>query len=592
MLVRAVDRPFLGSIRSVQRAFLLPFFLIIVLYGVLLLPVLGRQGISWDEQTDIVVARSYVSQPGGWFIGSNIDPSQTRLPMFTVAVVYALTGARDLLTARFVSVVVGALTLIGVYVFCALEYDDKRGLLAAGILACSPFYLSFAKTAFTETDVYVACALIWLLVAVSNLHKKRTVGATAIAAFPLGLAVSAKFTAIFAFPAAFLYMLAWPQQASAGERVRPRDLFGICVPAAILFALAWFGWSEFNYAIAQESDATVAATHYVLAAVLWASVLMWMARRRDYAASPHLLAVLLVLVALTVCVMIPPAHLTNPDIFASLRARFDREMGWNPGFMLEAVGLHLSSVIFKSSPVVGLGILAGFAATLFQWRRRPEVRLPLLLVIFYFLGLALLPIAQTFYMMPLLPILAIFAADQWLNLLSRRKRFAVLAAIAAAGMLVLDLWLCFPDYNLNGYQWLGARYLMGRSTIGYRSVVQTTSDGIQQAVEWVCDNASKGERVAVYVLPWHIVWASCPNPPFRFVRGAWGTVRSNPEFLLTHINHQIRQSWAGQSPGEDVFWQPYDTAWIEANYDEVFTVQRAFGLKMASVWQRKDRIAY
>jgi hypothetical protein len=69
-------------------------------------------------------------------------------------------------------------------------------------------------------------------------------------------------------------------------------------------------------------------------------------------------------------------------------------------------------------------------------------------------------------------------------------------------------------------------------------------------------------------------------------------VRSNPEFLLTHINHQIRQSWAGQSPGEDVFWQPYDTAWVEANYDEVFTVQRAFGLKMASVWQRKDRIAY
>lgn len=589
MLVHAADRPFLQSIRSVPRTSVFPLVLIIVLYSALLLPTLGRQGISWDEQTDIFVARAYISQPAGWFIGSNIDPSQTRLPMFTVALVYALTGTDSLLTARFVSAFVGALTIVGAYVFCAREYDEKRGLLAAGILAPSPFYLSFARTAFTETDIFVACALVWLLVAVSTLRGARTVGAAGIAAIPLGLAVSAKFTAIFVFPAVLLYALTWPKREPALERVRVRDLFGVGAPAAIMFALAWFGWNEINFAVAQETDGLVAAMHYLMAAVLWVVAFLWIVRRYDHTAPPRLLVVLVILVALTVFVMIPPAHLTNPDIVASLRGRFDQEMGWNPGFMLEAIALHLSSVIFKSSPLVGLALLAGLVATLLSWRRRPQVRFPSLVVIFYFLGLALLPIAQTFYMMPLLPILAIFAADLWFNLLSWKRRAALFVGVAAAGLLVLDLLLCYPDYNLNGYQWLGARYLAGRATLGYRSVVQTTSDGVQQAVEWVCDNARRRERVVVYVHPWHIVWATCPNPNFRFVQGKWETVRSKPDFVVTHINHQIRQSWAGQSRGHGIFWQPYDVAWVEAHYDKVFSVGRAFGLEMASVWQRKDR---
>jgi 4-amino-4-deoxy-L-arabinose transferase-like glycosyltransferase len=590
MLVHAADRSFLQSIRSVPGTSVFPLLLIIVLYGALLLPTLGRQGISWDEQTDISVARAYISGPAGWFIGSNIDPSQTRLPMFAVALIYALTGTDNLLIARFVSAVVGALTIVGVYVFCAREYDEKRGLLAAGILALSPFYLSFARTAFTETDVYVACAVAWLLVAVSNLRVKRTVGAAAIAALPLGLAVSAKFTAIFLFPAVVLYAITWPERESTLEHVRVRDLFGIGVPAAIMFALAWFGWNEINFAIAQENDGLVAATHYLIAAVLWGAVFLWVVRRYSHTAPPRPLVVLVILVALTVFVMIPPAHLTNPDIVASLRDRFGREMGWNPGFMLEAIALHLSSVIFKSSPLVGLGLLAGLVASLLAWRRRPQVRFPSLVVIFYFLGLALLPIAQTFYMMPLLPILAVFAADQWFNLLSRKRRAALFVGVAAAALLVADLILCYPDYNLNGYQWLGARYLAGRATIGYRSVVQTTSDGVQQAVVWVCENARRRERVVLYVHPWHIVWAACPDPEFRFVDGMWESVFSKPEFVVTHINHQIRQRWAGQSRGGGVFWQPYDVAWVETNYDKVFLVQRAFGLEMASVWQRKDRV--
>jgi hypothetical protein len=71
MLVQAANPPSLASIMSLPRAPVFALSLIIVLYSVLLLPTLGRQGISWDEQTDIVIARAYISGPAGWFIGSN-----------------------------------------------------------------------------------------------------------------------------------------------------------------------------------------------------------------------------------------------------------------------------------------------------------------------------------------------------------------------------------------------------------------------------------------------------------------------------------------------------------------------------------------
>lgn len=561
----------------------------------LLLPTVRRQGISWDEQTDIHIARAYISGSGGWFIGSNSDPSQTRLPMYTVALVYALTGTDDLLTARLVSAFMGALTLVGVYVFCKREYDAKRGLLAAAILATSPFFLSFARVAFTETDIYVACVFAWLLVGVSNLREKRTVGSTVIAALLLGLAISAKFTAVYLFPAVLLHALTWPRLERGLEHLHWRDLFGVGMLFVILFALAWLGWSAESFAAGAESDGVVAAMHYLLAAVCWGMILLWVVRRSDHTASSLLLVALVFLLALSTFVMLPPVHLTNPDIIRSLLERFNNEMGWDLGFIIEATGLHTACVIFKSSPLVGFGFLAALVGTAPQWKRRIEVQFPLLVILSYFLGLALLPIAQTFYMMPLLPILVIFGADQWLRLLSGKRPLAMLMGCAAAAVLVVDLALCYPDYNLNGYQWLGARFLVGRSTIGYRSVVQTPSDGVEQAVHWLCDNATNGERVVAYVYPWHIVEAACPDPRFRISRGRWESVRARPDYVIIHINHEIRQSWAAWFTGREnnvrddgVFWEPYDADWLYTHFTKVARVPRAFGLEMASVWRRKE----
>jgi 4-amino-4-deoxy-L-arabinose transferase-like glycosyltransferase len=261
-----------------------------------------------------------------------------------VALVYALTGRDDLLTARLVSAFLGALTIVGVYLFCKRECGAKRGLLAAAILATSPFFLSFARVAFTETDVYVACVLAWLLVGVSHLRGKRTVGSAGIVAVLLGLAVSAKFTAVFLFPALLFHALTWPQPESALEYVRWRDLFSVGVPVVIMFALAWIGWNDASFGAAAESDGSVAVAHYLLTVIWWGALLAWVVRRYDRTAPPLLLAVLVILIALSTFVMIPPVHLTNPDIVNSLLGRFNNEMGWDLGFTIEASGLHLACV--------------------------------------------------------------------------------------------------------------------------------------------------------------------------------------------------------------------------------------------------------
>ena len=74
----------------------------------------------------------------------------------------------------------------------------------------------------------------------------------------------------------------------------------------------------------------------------------------------------------------------------------------------------------------------------------------------------------------------------------------------------VEVKLCYPDYHLNGYQWLGARPFFGRSSIGYRSIVYVPSDGVQQAMEWLNDHAKAGEIAQVYGAPRHIVEMIAP----------------------------------------------------------------------------------
>ncbi len=573
--------------------------LILGVYCVLLLPTVNRQGISWDEQTDLDIARAYL-KPDGWLSGSPSDPSQTRLPMAVVAVVYTLLRTDDLLTARVVSCIVGALTIVGVYVACTRDFDHKRGLLAGTILATSPFFLSFAKTAFTETDIFVACAFAWLWVALSHLRNKGTLGWTAIMAIVLGLALSGKFTVVVIFPAIIFHILSFarsgndPTTRLTTTRLTTRELRNGVSLLALMSTVILLGWLNLNSLKPEWREEALLRLHFILALGGWIAVLVWATRHRHKGVSPLLIVGFVLVLALGTFMVVPPEHLTNPNIIGSLFDRFDHEMRWNPAFIGEAAVLHLACVLFKSSPLIGAGLLAGVLTAALQWKARREIRFPVMVIVFYFLGLVLLPLAQTFYMIPVLPLLAILGADQLLTLLSHHKILAIsIGGLAAIGLCV-DLVMCYPDFNLNGYQWLGPRYLGNRSTIGYRSVVQTTSDGVPQVAQWLNENARPGDRVVVYAYEWHILEAICPDPQFRFVQGKENSVRLRPDYVIIHINHTIRQSWAAFSSGEannaraeNVFWTPYDEAWLRTHFTKVATVPRAFGIEMASVWKRK-----
>ncbi len=631
-------------IKSVPNQPVFCLCLILICYAALLLPTVYRQGISWDEQTDLDIARAYL-EPDGWLRGSDSDPSQTRLPMAVVAVVYALLRTDDLLTARLVSCLVGALTITGVYVFCKREFDAKTGLLAGFMLASSPFFLSFARVAFTETDVYVACAFVWLLTALSYLRERGTIGWATVTALALGLALSGKFTSVVIFPAIIFCILSrnkprrhrehgeqpenlfstrsrklWPvsdhvttDQAGAGAvrdrpeqnsnanpttrlpttRLTTRELRNGIALLALMCAVIFLGWLNLNSLKPEWRDEALLRLHFILALGSWIAALVWAWRHRHKGVAPLLLTGFVLALALGTAMVVPPEHLTNPEIINSLIDRFEDEMQWSPAFMGEAAVLHLACVIFKSSPLLGAGLLISLFTAALQWKTRPEVRLPLLIVAFYFLGLVLLPLAQTFYMIPVLPVLAVLAADQWFTLVAHKKTVAQGIGVVAVIVLCVDLVLCYPDFNLNGYQWVRARYIGNRATMGYRSIVQTPSDGVEQVVRWVSEHARPGDRVVVYAYPWHIVEATAANSGVHFTRGDYNSVRWRPDYVIVHINHTIRQSWAAYftgavntTRGDSIFWDPYDAEWLHTRFTKVATVPRAFGIEMASVWKR------
>ena len=127
--------PALSRIRSWVERPGVQMVLVGVLYLALLVPTVARQGISWDEHTDLEITRVYLEEPGGWLVGSETDPTQTRLPMAVVGVLFALAATDDLLAARAVSVAAGLLTLFGVYVLGRRRLGKRAGVVAALMLA-------------------------------------------------------------------------------------------------------------------------------------------------------------------------------------------------------------------------------------------------------------------------------------------------------------------------------------------------------------------------------------------------------------------------------------------------------------------------
>jgi hypothetical protein len=569
----------------------LMFLGILAWYALAIIPTLGRLGIGWDEATDIVLAEAYQT-PGGLFRGLSWDLSQTRLPMFTVALVFRLLGTSNLILARFTTVLVGGLTLLGLFILGKQRFTPGTGLLAAGLLAINPFFLSFARLAFTESDIYVACFLTWLLVALSHLEERPSLGWAAVSGVLLGLAISSKATALLLVPvvcAAFV----WSQNRFQFLGVQPPahqlshlPLLSITLWSAWTFLITIMGVLVSRQLNFGSYPDILHLFNYIVICLAWFITLVWAVRNRNSASHPIALAVFLAGVSLLTFFIIPPEHLVNSGIIGSLFSRADQELILSPGFVIELAALHTLIIFLKSTPILGFGLLAGFVLGLAQWRR-PELTTPLVIVAAYLAILLALPLGQTFYTIPLLPLLSLLTADQLLRLWSRRKQIALALVILGLTWWGVEMSESYPDYHLNGYQWVGARPLFGRSSLGYRSIVYTPLDGVQQAMGWLNTYARAGQVALLYAGPPYVIEALTPDPVYTLIYGPEGNLGSKPDYVVVHMDHIIRQGEGNDTPQENIFEYPFDYGVLQDEYEKVFAVHRAFNLEMASVWKRK-----
>jgi len=564
--------------------------LIALVYLALVLPTVDRQDINWDEQDDLNIATSYLSWHG-MFRGSTADSINTRLPMALGAVVFALRGGPDLHAARLLSVGVGVLTLVGVWLLCAEGLDRRKALLAGLVLASSPYFLAYSKLAFTEGDAIIACATVWTLVAAAHLARRPRVGAAVLAGLALGLALSAKISALALFPPVLLWLLLVRPVVEEGDA--PVSGLGLreAWPALGLAALFVAGhgaalWLAHRGAVQPGSRRALLD----LAGVgsVWMALLLWGWVRREAPLRRSALVVVPLIVGTMTFFVLPPVHTTNPEnVLSILDGFFAGGRSFNPALALEASAFHFLVVLIKPSVVIGAFC---WIACLVAWRggRGRSLRmLTLLTIAGYCAFLVTLPWVQTRYMMPAFALIVVLGADAAVDLFDRHRRKAQVLAIFAVAFLAADLAQTYPDYNLNGYQWLGAEYLAGRSTLGYRGIAQVPSDGIQEALRWTEQNAGPDDRVVAFIAAHHIVRATCPAPRFQLVDGLDKPSIRGATYVVTSINEEIHAGFGTDNPrGDDIFRYPYDRRALERDFVRVFSVRRAFGVEVAAVWRR------
>ena len=573
---------------------------VIILYAVLALPMIDQIGISFDEQTDLIIAQSYDAEPYGWLHGDDMDPTNVRLPMYLSWLTFDLTG-NDLYSARLTSCILGILTLIAVFLYCCREFSPATGLTACMIMAISPYFLAFSKVAFTEGDIFITCFTAWLLFFVSTVKRKPTLKWITATGLCLGLVISAKASGA-ALVCATIIALPLPPNRRNHQPTAPTSLpftkiiilLGMMTMVLIVVGIGYYFTGAESLTQLPEKYAAIRGRyifrHYLLALSIWLLVLAIMIKYRKRTTTCWWSLLLILGLAAITFFVIPPVHITNPTIITSLADIFlssSNAFSWN--FAGEALSLHFWVLLLKSGIILGAGLWLGILTALWRCRKQPALRIPLIFFLAYFAFLVLKMVhAQTYFMMPLYPLAAIFLAD--LLVLAYKDYRKITLTIIACGLLTTtyDLIRTYPYVHLNGYQWLGEKYLSGRSTLGYRSIVQTPSDGLEQALSWIQNNVAGGERLYYFTYADHIVRPRMRQAGILFLNGfhpIYSMDQAN--YVLIHINATINDGRGQNNHQGSIYKYYYDQEKLKKDFRKVYSEKRPFGLEVASVWYRK-----
>ncbi|QOJ02483.1 MAG: glycosyltransferase family 39 protein [Planctomycetia bacterium] len=554
----------------------------------------------WDEQVDHDIAVALRDEP---LRGESpaLDASQTRLPMYLCAAAMKLTGRSDLQLCRDVSLVLGGLTIVLSAALAHLLFGGWTALLAATLLAASPYFLSFSRIAMTEGDIAFSCAVVAALLAYLHDLRHPTPSRWLLAGVLLGLAIGAKLFAIFLVPVFVVLATSTraPRQSSPnpGDSASPRTMDpwlagSLAAGLAASLCAAFLAVGSRDRAVAAWS---VAAAAWLLVA---ANALF---RRPMLPTAPLVRLVAAIMLAGLTFGAVMPVHLTSHEI---LREIARRTLRWDNTVPLalwsDHLRLYTGIVLIKLSIPFGLLTAIALPYAAFVERSDGRWRPCIIAIIFYIVLICFLPLRQTFYLMGVYPMMVVLTAAFAVELVRRlRQRSTTASALAVTlfGVCLVHLGFrvatAYPYFHLYGYDRVGDRW-MGREARGYRNLIQTPSDGVEELLQWCATNNAvrPTDRVVSFLWEDRIVRKTLESLPRSIQLTPRGLTEESDklppqpdvqhaDWILLHINNRLGY---GDRPPD---WPP--AALLEAQFTVAHAVRRG-PIEVAWVYGRRDKL--
>jgi hypothetical protein len=303
-------------------------------------------------------------------------------------------------------------------------------------------------------------------------------------------------------------------------------------------------------------------------------------------------ALLLCSLPVAVFFAVAPAHTCNPELLNGIFNRYDARGVPEIAQVVENFFLYTECFLLDSSALLGLLLLAAPFWQLRRLRERGPLSLPLIVCIVYYLAVMRIGVfPQVFYLLPLLPVVIVFAAELLCRWMKSCPMLAMAYLLAAVSVWGFQMHRCHPDYGLIAYPYVGERYLFGHATLGYTCVCHVEHDSASDAIDWVLANAEPGAHV-IMNLPDHLMADGArPDLDLRWVNtGSWvdrvSLMRS--DYVASYFHFEIDESWGSGWPTGDIHLYPYDRAFLMEHFDKVLSIRRAFDVEVASVWRRKN----
>jgi hypothetical protein len=505
----------------------------------------GSVNTLWDEQTDHSIATALVKHP---LWGNGEDGSQARLPMYVTAAVYACVG-ESLSVARLISIVVCALTIVMTFIVGRRWFSGATGLLAAGLLTISPYFIGFSRTAMTEGDAFCPLTVLLMLLAFETYLRRRDSRSLLILAATLGIALATKFYAVFFVPALIGCDLlqSGKEQGGKGDRCSRthRSMIAWIMAAAALEFMA------IGAAQGQRVNLSIAMWAAGAFVALLAGRRLLVEREVCWPATVGWLAILPV--AATVCLAAFPEHVIQPAV---ARAVIHRLFHWDTtqplSLFVDHARLYSGIVLLKLGVPLGLLSVGALVWACLRATRDLVMRRVAAAFAVYTLLLTTLSLRQTFYLMSVYPLLVLMLAEFIVQVTHVLRTRIVVRRLWVTIVTTSHLWLIwgdahvYPDFGLYGYETIGDRWL-GDESRGYRNIIQVTNDGTEDALRWLVDHVPTGARVVSYLWDDHVIDTFVDRQPLTFelirrhadIDWARSSIIDDADYLLVSLNNEV-----------------------------------------------------